>query len=104
MGNNHLLKTTIEGAPHEWRRHYHRGYVDAQNGKWAADYEKMSRNEQIAYEQGRLTVREAIAAGLGLIVWRGDKAGARAIDGLWHAIHAKIGHPVVPQEWEQKRP
>ena len=40
----------------------------------------MNKSEQIAYEQGRLLIRESIAEGFAICVWRGDKAGAVAVD------------------------
>lgn len=100
MGNAAFKNTTVQTGPHPWRRHLHRGWVDAQNGQgWPRDYDVMSRSEQIAYETGRLFVREAIVEGFPICVWRGDKAGAKAVDDLWNALCRKLGHGPVPPEW-----
>lgn len=58
----------------------------------------MSRSEQIAYEQARLFVREAIAEGFAICIWRGDKAGSKPVDDLWDAVCFKLGRSPVPAE------
>lgn len=101
MANTSFSKTTIEGARSDFRRQFHRGWVDAQNEeRWANDYDQMNCHEQIAYEQGRLLIREAIAGGFALPGWRGDKVGAWMVDGLWAMVCMKIGNP-VPPEWQE---
>jgi hypothetical protein len=100
MGNSNFIQSSIAAAAHDWRRQFHRGWVDAQNGvKWPADYEIMNKSEQIAYEQGRLLCREALAEGFELVVWLGDKAGAGAVDELWNEVCAKLGRRVTPEAW-----
>ena len=100
MANSNFRMTSVKTAPHDWRRQFHRGWVDAQHGvKWPADYEIMNKSEQIAYEQGRLLCREALAEGFGLVVWRGDKAGSGAVDELWDKVCAKLGRRVTPETW-----
>lgn len=101
MGNTSFATSSIARGPHPWRRQIHRGYVDAQNGRaWPDEYERMSRAEQVAYEQGRLLAREAIAEGFGLPVWRGDKAGCVPVDDLWIAVSMKLARPLCPPEWQ----
>ena len=98
MANSNFRMTLVKTAPHDWRRQFHRGWVDAQHGvKWPADYEIMNKSEQIAYEQGRLLIRESIAEGFAICVWRGDKAGAVAVDALWDAVYRKLGRRPVPE-------
>jgi hypothetical protein len=99
MGNVPFKSVTIESAPSDWRRQFHCGWVHAQNGQaWSNDYDRMNKSEQIAYEQGRLLAREAIAAGFALPVWRGDKGAARSVDVLWTEVWRKLGHAPVPRE------
>jgi len=104
MANSKFIGTTIATGPHDWRRQLHRGWVDAQNGcSWPRDYDLMNKAEQIAYEQGRLLIREAIVEGFAICLWRGDKAGAKPVDDLWNAVCAKIGRRVTPKTWVEPR-
>jgi hypothetical protein len=95
MTGNHIffVRPIAAGTP-AWRRQLHRGFVDAQNRPrhWPRDdYETMSTSEQIAYECGRLLVREAIAEGFALPVWRGDKAGCGPVDRLHSSVCQALG-------------
>ncbi len=105
MGNTHFGGTLVRTASHEWRRQFHCGWVDAQNGEpWPGNYEAMSRSEQIAYESARLLVREAIVEGFAIPIWRGDKAGALVIDELWGAVCRRLGGRPTPPEWIEPAP
>jgi hypothetical protein len=98
MANTAWRYMTLESGPHEWRRAWHLGWIDGQHrARWHAEYERMSRREQIGYEQGRLHVMNVIAAGLPVPVWDGSKSGARnAYDWMRRAAE-RIGHPVPPE-------
>lgn len=79
--NAKFTRTSISGAPHEWRRAFHRGWVDYQNGApFDRQYDRMSMREQIGYETGRLVVCGLIAGGFAVPLWRGDKAGSRSVE------------------------
>lgn len=96
--NTNFRSTTISTAPHEWRRAFHRGYVDWQNrAPWPHDWDVMSKREQLGYEQGRLLAAEAVTAGIPLPYWRGDKAGADKMDDLWRRTEKRIApYSIVP--------
>ncbi len=101
LGNIPQIATGLYGASPEFRRYFHRGWIDAQNGvPWAVDYNYMSDIDQMAYEQGRLLVREAIAEGFPLHVWHGDKATCGQVDWLYHLVCTKLGRNISPPEWE----
>lgn len=92
--NSNFRRTTLEKAPSKFRRAFHRGWVDGQhNARWLRDYDRMTEDEQLGYEQGRLLAVEALAAGFALPVWRGDKSGARAVGELG----AKVARAIYPQ-------
>ncbi len=97
MANTKWRMSMIAAGPHPWRRQIHCGWIDAQNGvAWSPVYERMSKSEQMGYEQGRLLVREAMAEGFGLPIWCGDKAGCGPVDDLWTNVCAKLGRSVCP--------
>lgn len=102
--NQRSLATTISTAPSHWRRQFHAGWVHAQDGYWSAEYDRMCPQEQLAYEQGRLLAREAIAAGFPLCIWRGDKAGARPVEKLWSDVSRAVGNNIIPAEWRAPAP
>lgn len=75
--------------------------MDAQrHAGWAKDYDKMSLNEQIAYEQGRLLVFEAKAEGIPLCAWSGNKSDCGPVAKLATEVRIKIGRRILPEPFE----
>lgn len=89
-------RTTLATAPHEWRRTWHRGWLDAQNApeRWPRDYDRMSPTEQLGYEQGRLHLRNVLAARLPVPAWDGRKSTCGAVEDAMYRALRVVGWPL----------
>ena|SRR6185312_6504512 len=97
MENHVGRSTTLATCPDFYLRAFYRGWMDGQHtAAWTDDYERASRADQVAYESGRLVVLNVIASGLPVPIWRGDRAGVRAVGIAAMRSIDRTGNPLPP--------
>lgn len=72
---------------------FHRGWIDAQHGRWSSDYDRMSEGSQMAYESGRAGLCNVIAAGLPVPRWNGSPRSWGPVNEALCLAQHLIGHP-----------
>ena len=96
MNNDNLHGARLEDGSHEWRRMFAVGAQDVRRGAGYRDeYERLGRNEQFGYEQGRLMAINMLVAGVPVPAWAGDRAGAPAFWNAYVESTGRVGHSLT---------